>query len=231
MAPTLGVVIPVGGSHARYVWDALNSLFLPGGDGDVDAPEQVVVVYDRIEREDVPGVLSLSTTQERYGASAARNIGLEALRTDYVFYLDADDMMMPGGVGLLRAAMVAGYNFIHSRRIFITRGDKWSTMLVYDTVPEVRRKVRERDGRPNVGVSVCVKRARALEIGGHDEALTFGEDNDFAIRYVMPEWVTYHMFEVPLVHARNETSTRWEGVTVADDGPFQERLRSGYYLQ
>jgi len=228
---TLGVVIPVGGHHGQYVVNALESL-LTG----TSRPDQVKIVLDRVGKP-LPdlGPLDfpiLETPPDRPGASAARNIGLAALTTDYVFYLDADDMVLPTAIQVMRDGMRWGYDMIHAREIKLSRGEKWTKQIPYDSIKELRRKVHAGKGeKPDFGVSVCVRRARALEIGGHDESMSFGEDNDFAIRYALPDEVTVYEYTGTLVHARSETSTRWTGVTVQDDTVYVERLRSGFYVQ
>jgi glycosyltransferase involved in cell wall biosynthesis len=174
----------------------------------------------------------LNTPPDRPGGPAARNIGLAALTTDYVFYLDADDMVLPHAIQTMRDGMRWGYDFIHGREITLSRGDKWIKQVQYDSIKDLRRKVHAGKGeKPDIGVSVCVRRARALKIGGHDERLTYAEDNDFAIRYALPDTVTVWGYPGALVHARSETSTRWTGVTVQDDSAYMERLTSGFYVE
>lgn len=52
--------------------------------------------------------LPLKVTSVRFGnAGAARNAGLAQVHCDYVFFLDADDDVMPGGLTLLRDALHA----------------------------------------------------------------------------------------------------------------------------
>jgi GT2 family glycosyltransferase len=229
---TIGVVIPVGGQHGKYVRDALDSLAA----GTV-LPDAVVVVADHTPiptLTDYPEVMVLQVPEGRKGASAARNVGLHAVETDAVFFLDADDRVLPNALRLMRAALDVGAEFIHGAFRILTRAGKWSEPMTYDSVPTLRAKVERRNGdKPDVGASVCVLRQRALEIGGFDERMTYGEDNDFAIRYVLPSRIRWFQSAAAFIEARSETSTRWEDppTTITDDRPYVDRLTSGYYLR
>lgn len=235
MTPTLGVVIPVGGDHGRYVMDAVQSLH----NGSV--PDEIAVVYDHVSMDERrvwpvaimfgPAKIHLLDIGEKRGPAAARNVGLRALATDYVFYLDADDTVTPHAIEVLRREIGGdgGVDLVHARMAVMTRGEQWKANVNYDSVDLLIERV-ELGIVPNIGANVCVRRDWALAIGGHDEALPYADDLDFAIRYVFSRHAFTSQVPECLVTIRSETSTRNTGHIVQDMGPFLERLKSGYYL-
>jgi glycosyltransferase involved in cell wall biosynthesis len=99
-APVVTVVIPAwsgyGGAPLR---EAVASLWAQ------EVPIEVVVVNNAstVPLAEVPGC-RVVTLDERRSLGAARNAGLEHVKTPYVVFWDADDVMLPGTLArLLRA--------------------------------------------------------------------------------------------------------------------------------
>jgi glycosyltransferase involved in cell wall biosynthesis/SAM-dependent methyltransferase len=106
-------------NHARYLDEALRSVIAqtiaPGAvivvdDGSTDDPATVVARYP---------LARLIRTENR-GLSAARNIGLQAVETRFVVFLDADDRLRPGalafGLDAHRASPGAAFVYGAHRR-------------------------------------------------------------------------------------------------------------------
>src|SRR5689334_12287800 len=95
--PLVSIVIPTH-NYADYVGGAIRSAL-----GQGYAPVEVIVVDDG-STDDTPAVLRsfgaaiYPLRLDRRGVSAARNAGLAVARGTYVIFLDADDLLMPGGV-------------------------------------------------------------------------------------------------------------------------------------
>lgn len=104
----VAVVIPVWDDYVRWLPEAVASVL------DQGVAEQVIVV-DNASAEPVPelpGTMVIRTPR-RLSTGAARNLGLDAVTTPFVVFLDADDVMLPGSLEALvtglgkRAGMVA----------------------------------------------------------------------------------------------------------------------------
>jgi glycosyltransferase involved in cell wall biosynthesis len=91
----VSVIVPTYNS-ARFITEALDSVFSQNfqafeiivvDDGSTDETAQVIQPY--LER------ISF-VRQENSGSAAARNTGLELAKGEYIVFLDADDIMLPG---------------------------------------------------------------------------------------------------------------------------------------
>ncbi|RLC43133.1 MAG: hypothetical protein DRH49_02200 [Candidatus Coatesbacteria bacterium] len=92
--PTISIIIPVG-NKSVYLGEVLEGI----SDQTVE-PNEVIVVDDRVTdsslapiwRTDLP-VRIVSTTEERYGVSSARNIGADTATGDILVFIDSDVIM------------------------------------------------------------------------------------------------------------------------------------------
>jgi glycosyltransferase involved in cell wall biosynthesis len=92
------VVVPVWGPYAgEPLLEALESLRTQ------EVPPQLVVVDNASDPPLAPlESVELVRAARRVTVGAARNLGLERVRTPFVVFWDADDLMLPGTLGLLR---------------------------------------------------------------------------------------------------------------------------------
>lgn len=90
--PVVSVVIPVGKGHEEYVKQALDSV-----EGQTFLKWEVIVINDTGAALDLTGYpyARVIDTSGAIGASAARNIGIEAVQGDFTVFLDADDYLHP----------------------------------------------------------------------------------------------------------------------------------------
>ena len=94
----ISVVVPVWGDYAgEPLAEALASLRAQ------DLAPRIIVVDNASDPplEDIDGV-EVVRAPSRLTVGAARNLGLEAVKTPYVLFWDADDLMLPGTLRFLR---------------------------------------------------------------------------------------------------------------------------------
>lgn len=73
-----------------------------------DEPAHLVVVDNASEvKVNVPDGTDLIRLPERVSIGAARNAGLAAVKTEYVLFLDGDDVLLTGAIGHLLAEITA----------------------------------------------------------------------------------------------------------------------------
>jgi glycosyltransferase involved in cell wall biosynthesis len=94
------VVLPVWGEYVAALPEALASLRAQ----DVAAPMIAVDNASDAQLPDLPGV-TLVRSPRRLTLGAARNLGLAHVTTPYVVVWDADDVMLPGTLDFLEAAI------------------------------------------------------------------------------------------------------------------------------
>ena len=96
--PDTTIVVPVWGPYGgSTLLEALASLRAQ------DPPARILVV-DNASDEPLPdlGDMEVVAAPRRLTVGAARNLGLERVRTPYVLFWDADDLMLPGTLPFLR---------------------------------------------------------------------------------------------------------------------------------
>lgn len=104
--PEVSVVVPVY-NYAHYLRDAVESVIASRG-----VPWEIVIVDDHSNDASVAVAhrllveysvfpIRLVTQSANRGPSATRNLGVENARGDYVFLLDADNVVYPSGLQLL----------------------------------------------------------------------------------------------------------------------------------
>jgi glycosyltransferase involved in cell wall biosynthesis len=99
---TTTVVIPVWDEYVRFLEEAVGSVR-------EDAPGTPIVVVDNASSVPVPELPGTTVVRapERLTVGAARNLGLDAVETDNVLVLDADDRLLPGTIGFLEGRLDA----------------------------------------------------------------------------------------------------------------------------
>lgn len=213
----VSVIIPCYNSE-RTIRRAIASVRAQGLDG-----IEIVVVDDgssddtcRVAQEADPDI-RLVDLPVNSGVSHARNAGLAVARGRYVAFLDADDEWLPGKLerqlAVLRASSSVGLvataaemiDEDEQRRepvfpranVAVTGTEAWRALLAY----------------PFVLTSAVLARADVLHrVGGFDENLPVGEDQDLWIRVALASEIAYVDAVLVLKHERAQSlsnSTPW----------------------
>lgn len=114
--PAVTVVIPVWDAYCELLTECVASTC----DQDVDVR---VVVVDNASRESLPkldGGATVVRSDRRLGVGAARNVGLEQVETEYVTFLDADDVLLPGTLAVLCAELTADARLVTAGGRFVS---------------------------------------------------------------------------------------------------------------
>lgn len=102
----LSFIVPVYNA-AAYLPECLQSL----ENQDLDTGDYEIICVDDGSRDESPDLLEkfaaehpnvVVLRQENAGVAAARNAGLQAALGDYIWFVDADDFLMPSVLGTLR---------------------------------------------------------------------------------------------------------------------------------
>lgn len=146
--PAVTIVIPVWDAYCDHLPESVASA---AGQVHVDVD---VVVVDNASGRPVPHLGSevrIVRSDARLGVGAARNLGLAAVETPYVCFLDADDVLLPGALAFLTSRLEEDSGRITSGGRFVS----WN--------PETdERRVVRRAPKPGVLVVSRLRHAFAL---------------------------------------------------------------------
>jgi glycosyltransferase involved in cell wall biosynthesis len=186
MSPKVTVVIPAYNAE-KFIREAIESVFaqtlsdieiIVVDDGSTDGTNRILETFSD-ERLTV-------LRQENRGVSAARNAGLAVTRAPYIFFLDADDILLPNA--LYRMARILDDNpqhvacFAHHVRI-TEAGSELSTRsyLRWKMFP-TGNTLRHLAAKNFISGAICVRTDAARSVRGFDATLKLGEDWEFWCR-------------------------------------------------
>jgi glycosyltransferase involved in cell wall biosynthesis len=182
-APGVSVVIPAH-NYGRYVGAAVESALSQAG-----RPVEVIVVDDG-STDDTPQVLQEYGKRIRVrrldgrGVAAARNAGLAAAQGEYILFLDADDLLLPGSLHALAGSLDAhpAVDAVYGSWFYCDPAGGRAFI--------VRSPVR--DGRVlpalfrgnivHTPSAMMLRRRRLVEAGGFDDRLSFTTDWEMWLR-------------------------------------------------
>ena len=227
--PKVSVIIPVGPGHAKYLPQALDSLL-----GQTMREWEVIVVDDMLERE-TPIILEYTKPYpfarvyphgSGNGTGQARNYGLEQARAPLVFFLDADDYLVPDALAnLCKAYAKHGGRYVYGDWVSLTGySQKQQESPEYD--PRAWVDFEHMDGKHIVSVLMATVDAKRI---GFDPALPFWEDWEF-FAHAATLGIHGKRIHQQTVMVRRDTGTRTKEAFAANGnaGPVLSRLRERY---
>lgn len=182
--PSVSVIIPTY-NHAHFLPQAVQSVF-----EQTFQDFEVIVIDDGSEdgtRDVVQGIVDSRfqyTYQENQGLAASRNAGLRAAKGEFIAFLDADDILLPGKLQVQTAWMRAHekYGLVASGWNYIDRqGTRLGVSLPWLGVPELSL-TSWLFNCPVVPNSVLVRKHWLDHVGGFDRAFRRVEDWDLWLR-------------------------------------------------
>jgi glycosyltransferase involved in cell wall biosynthesis len=202
------------------------------------APVAAVIVADDGSADNTDevarrtGVVYVRNPAGDWGPAAARNAGLERVETEYVAFLDSDDLLLPGAIQALLSALRsrAEAPFAFGRGLAAARlPSGWAPRGVIapddGELANLLGSIYVRNSVPSSGALVRTEVAR--EIGGWDRDLRFAEDHDFWVRLAR-QGEPVHVPEVVSVYRvhpgnRHTPAIAWEAteriIGLADRDP------------
>ena len=153
-----------------------------------------VIIVDDGSTDDTPRILAsfsdrrlVMLRQKNAGVSAARNAGLAAASAPYIFFLDADDILLPDALGRMTAVMDQAPHriacFAHLIRIAEDGSElsprphlRWKFFPAKATLRQLMTKNFILCG------AICIRTEAARAVQGFNSALKLGEDWEFWCR-------------------------------------------------
>lgn len=253
-SPEVSVIIPVAAHHLIQVYDALDTL-----EAQNLRHWEALVIFDFEEGEAQKAVDRLIQAypfityaySKHKGPGRARNLGVSLARAEYIFFLDADDTIIPTTLQLFYEAALRepeqivysedyGISTIPREKLNQVQGEVVEYLEAkqraiihyrpggYDCEKAQRQPELDVNGIPYIWASVsCMMRKSIFEkVGGFDESLPSWEDVDFHWR-AAKLGLCYTYLQQPLLNYRYETgSRREEGLAHAPE--LLEFLRNKY---
>ena len=181
----VSVVIPAYG-HADYILSSVESVLSQS------PPPREIIVVDDSSPDDTAARLAplVADGRVRYvrqpnaGMAAARNAGAHLATCEYLYFLDDDDLMIPGALGWMveelqarpAAAMVFGDMVLFSEEPPVELDDASSQAGDVDRIPFM---IFNQLGSPG---QVLLRRSAFLAVGGFDPLIWGTDDWDLWLR-------------------------------------------------
>jgi len=168
--PLVSVIVPVY-NREQFLGETLDSIFaldyvpfevMVVDDGSTDGSAEIAQSYADVHY----------FRQENRGPGAARNIGIEASRGEFVAFVDSDDVVLPH-----KLSAQVGYLLDHPDVTATLGRQEWITPPP-NAVPDL--VWGDLDGI--TPISIVIRRAALIEVGCFNPALRGPEDVDLLVR-------------------------------------------------
>jgi glycosyltransferase involved in cell wall biosynthesis len=208
MTPTISIIIPTYNS-GRFLPQALESIFSQNYD------DYEVIVVDDGSMDDTAACLQPYTSrihilhQANAGSAAARNTGLSAARGDYVVFLDADDLLLPGKLREQAAflAVRPSLGYVHSGwHLMDEQGQMVGTITPWQEVPQLTLEAWLQFKPIKLG-AMMFRRLWLDSVGGLDPSLRQAHDIDLLLRLSLAGCQGEWQYKPTLCYRQYPTST------------------------
>ncbi|HKJ35372.1 MAG TPA: glycosyltransferase [Solirubrobacterales bacterium] len=185
MSPArVSVIVPVYNGE-RFLAETLDSLLLQDypaleivviDDGSEDGSPRIIDSY----REEHPGRI-VAERQENAGQAAAVNRGVEICSGEYVSYLSADDLLLPGAIEALAAALEGEPAAVAAHGPNEMTDAEGHTTDIYDPGRFTLERCL-RIGEPLIAAAPLIRRSAWERAGGWGTDLRLTVDYEFWLR-------------------------------------------------
>lgn len=179
-------------------------------------PAEIVVVDDGSEDDTAEVVRAIDSPilryvrQERSGANAARNRGVNESRSEFVAFQDSDDLWIPNKLELQWQRLSASGSDASFGR-FIKVGDAGARILpLAKRVPQVADVIRKKAFHKNFlsTQTLLIRKETLTAIGGFDVRLKRFQDWDVLLRLVGSVAFEFHWEPLAIVNDTTGSITR-----------------------
>lgn len=204
--PVVSVVIPVGPGHAQHMRTAVQSVL-----AQTLQNIEVVIINDTgkpINTEAYPfATVCNANGAEKLGVSRARNLGVEVASAPLVYFLDADDLIVPICLQKLCAVYALGDSgYVYSGWQYMI-GDE--VKQSNPARPYDRMEWLNPDNEGPHAIGVLMSKVHFSEVGGFDTSIAHFEDWEFWARCAVQGKCGTAVPE-PLLIYRRDTGERRE---------------------
>lgn len=213
----VSVIIPAY-NCARFIREAVESAL-----DQLDPPPEVIVVDDG-STDETHLVLTPHLDQIRYvyqenqGQSVARNLGLEIAQGEYVVFLDADDILMPGILAEEMACLEAhpSLGMIQGgTRVVDHKGETLRDEQLWHESPTLDLETCVREHPVQLG-AMMIRRDWLDRIGGFDPDLRYAQDVDLLLRLSLAGCEMRWLHRQALCYRQHESNLTRNAVEQAD---------------
>jgi len=204
MNPFISVIIPAYNAE-KYLAEAVESILAQNY-----TPLEIIIVDDGSQDNTAMVAQSFGDIvryfrQENEGAAAARNFGVQHARTDWLAFLDADDLWMENKLAMQVAALQADPTleviFGHARN-FIQPDEPTAPRVIQDVLPAF------------AAGAMLIRKDALMRVGGFSGKLRKGEALDFYIR-IREQGLKEHLLDNLLllrrIHTKNMGLSNQQG--------------------
>jgi len=204
----ISVIMPVYNGE-KFLEEAIKSILAQTetefeliiiNDGSTDNSEDIILTYSRIDHR------IKYYKQENKGEGAARNLGLQYAKGEFICFQDADDISLPSRLEVLKHHFISpNIGFVHSDMLLINEIGKpigyWQSRNI---LKERLLRFFLKIGTPFNNPSMMIRREAIRDLK-YDTSFKIGTDTDMVSRFSI-KWDSVHVPEPLLLYRRHSNN-------------------------